>query len=311
VGGQTGYRDMFRTSNDRAKAIEKALNPDAWMDSKLGKIFTANGTLKVPIDAAQQGPSWVFDWLSDYNEAMENGVRLAAYKAGARPRHVEGAGGQPGQEPDGQLQPQGPGGAAGRRAVRVLQRQRPGHRADLRHAVRHGAGQAQDDPPVGTGKKIVYGGLLLGSDAGLLLAGAGFNDDDPPQFVRERSLIIPIGGKKYITIPMPRASTSSRTPAASPPSSRCRGSRIRRSALQGLVGMFADAFNPIGNAGLSMQTLAPTALDPLVALTENKDWTGRPIARTSSSNKAIPGHALARDTSTTIWRAACPRGSTT
>ena len=61
--------------------------------------------------------------------------------------------------------------------------------------------------------------------------------------------------------------------------------------------MFADAFNPIGNAGLSMQTLAPTALDPLVALTENKDWTGKPIARVSF-NKALPGHTQWKDTAT-------------
>jgi hypothetical protein len=64
-----------------------------------------------------------------------------------------------------------------------------------------------------------------------------------------------------------------------------------------VIGMFADAFNPIGNAGLSMQTLAPTALDPLVALTENKDWTGKPIARVSS-NKALPGHTQWKDTAT-------------
>jgi len=72
---------------------------------------------------------------------------------------------------------------------------------------------------------------------------------------------------------------------------------IKRSI--GLTAMFADAFNPIGNAGMSMQTLAPTALDPLVALTENKDWTGRPIAKTSF-NKATPGHALGRDTATAL-----------
>jgi hypothetical protein len=64
-----------------------------------------------------------------------------------------------------------------------------------------------------------------------------------------------------------------------------------------MIGMFMDAFNPIGNAGLSMQTIAPTALDPFVALRENKDWTGKPIARTSS-NQAIPGHTQFKDTAT-------------
>ena len=66
-----------------------------------------------------------------------------------------------------------------------------------------------------------------------------------------------------------------------------------------LMGLFADAFNPIGNAGLSMQTLAPTVLDPFVALTENKDWTGKPIARVSS-NPDLPGHTQYKDSASAI-----------
>jgi hypothetical protein len=69
-------------------------------------------------------------------------------------------------------------------------------------------------------------------------------------------------------------------------------------ALQ-FAGMFADAFNPIGNAGLSMQTIAPTVLDPLVALSENKDWTGKPIARTSF-NQDLPGYNQHKDSATWI-----------
>lgn len=44
---------------------------------------------------------------------------------------------------------------------------------------------------------------MLGAMQALALAAAGFDDDEPPDFVRERNIIIPIGGKKYITIPMP------------------------------------------------------------------------------------------------------------
>lgn len=44
-----------------------------------------------------------------------------------------------------------------------------------------------------------------------------------------------------------------------------------------------------------MQTIAPTVLDPLAALAENKDFSGRAIAK-ESFNRQTPGHALARDT---------------
>jgi hypothetical protein len=80
VGGQTGYRDQFRTSADRAQALEKALDPSAWTETKWGQFFTAGGRLKVPAETARKAMAPIFSWLEDYNTAMENGTRLAAYK---------------------------------------------------------------------------------------------------------------------------------------------------------------------------------------------------------------------------------------
>jgi hypothetical protein len=66
---------------------------------------------------------------------------------------------------------------------------------------------------------------------------------------------------------------------------------------ESLTGMFLEAFNPIGNAGWSVQSIAPTFADPLVALTENRDWTGKPIARKDFSNlDPTPGYTRAKDT---------------
>lgn len=299
VGGQTGYRDLFRTSADRAKSIKKALNPTAWMDNSLGKIFTAGGTLRVPMAEAQRGGKWLFDLLSDYNDALENGTRLAAYKAGIER------------------------GLSKEQAASIAKNLTTSFNRKGNQATQAGALYAffnaaiQGTARIGqtiftmepgkpktlrlssTGKKIVYGGIMLGSIQALALAAAGFSEEDPPEFARERSLIIPTGNKTYVSIPMPlgfhvipsigRVATEFVLSGFKDP--------IKRGI--GMTAMFADAFNPIGNAGMSMQTLAPTALDPLVALTENKDWTGRPIARTSS-NKAIPGHTLGRDTATSV-----------
>ena len=80
-GGTTGYRELFTTSADRANNLKSILNPEGWMENKWGKFFTANGALRVPMSMAQKGATEIFGLLSDYNEAMENGVRLAAYKA--------------------------------------------------------------------------------------------------------------------------------------------------------------------------------------------------------------------------------------
>lgn len=301
VGGQTGYRDLFRTSEDRAKAIEQALDPSAWMDSKLGRIFTAGGALKVPLAAAQRGAKWIFDWLSDYNQAMENGVRLATYKAGI----------------DAGLSKERAASIAKNLTVNFNRKGQVAQQAGAMYAFFNASaqgtarlGQVLFDMEPGKpktirlsslGKKVVYGGMLLGSIQAMAMAAAGFGDDDPPEWARERSLIIPVGDKKYVTIPLPLGLHVIPNIGRVTTAWALSGFKDTTKRAIGLFGTFADAFNPIGNAGMSMQTLSPTALDPLVALTENRDWSGRPIAR-ESSNKAIPGYTLARDTSSTVGK---------
>lgn len=295
VGGQTGFRQLFATSNDRAEAIKSALDPTAWMDSKLGKIFTANGTLKVPLAAAQRGAKWIFDWLSDYNTAMENGVRLAAYKTAI----------------DAGLSKERAASLAKNLTVNFNRKGQAAQQAGALYAFFNAS--AQGTARLGSvlfemepgkpktarlsplGKKVVYGGMMLGSMQAMALAAAGFGEDDPPEWARERALIIPTGNKTYVTIPLPLGLHVIPNIGRVTTAWALGGFKNTPEKLVGLVGSLADAFNPIGNAGLSMQTLAPTALDPLVALTENRDWSGRPITR-ESSNKATPGHALARDT---------------
>ena len=296
-GGTTGYRDLFKTSADRANDLKSILNPEGWMDSKWGKFFTADGRLKVPLSMAQKGATEIFGWLSDYNEAMENGVRLAAYKAAL----------------DKGMSREQAASLAKNLTVNFNRKGQAGMQAGAVYAFFNAAmqgtariGQTLFDMDGGdvatlrlskTGKAVVYGGVMLGVMQALALSAAGFDDDDPPEFVRERSFIIPTGDKTYVSIPMPlglhvipgigRHATEFALSGFDKPAKRA----------VSMVGMFADAFNPIGNAGLSMQTIAPTALDPLVALSENKDWTGKPIARVSS-NKALPGHTQWKDTAT-------------
>jgi hypothetical protein len=113
----------------------------------------------------------------------------------------------------------------------------------------------------------------------------------------ERSLVIPTGGKSYISIPMPLGLHI--LPNIGRMTSEWAMSGFEKTPQRavGFLGLLAEAFVPTGSSGLSMQTLAPTALDPLVALTENQDWQGRPIAK-ESMNPAVPGHALVKDTAT-------------
>jgi hypothetical protein len=138
----------------------------------------------------------------------------------------------------------------------------------------------------------------------LLLAAAGFDDDEPPEFIRERNLILPdfvFGSGKYLTLAMPlglhvipgigRIATEFVLSGGKDP--------LKRIAAFG--SMFADAFNPVGSAGWSLQTITPSVVDPFAALAENKDFTGKEIYREDFNKlNPTPGHARAKDTST-IW----------
>ena len=300
-GGQTGYRDQFATSADRAEAMERVLNPEAWAKSGLGRVISAGGTLTAPMEQVRKTLAPVFNWLTDYNDSMENAVRLAAYKTAL----------------DRGISRQQAASIAKNLTVNFNRKGQAATHAGALYAFFNAAmqgsariGQALFTMDGGdvktirlskTGKQVVLGGILLGTLQALALAAAGFDDEDPPEFVRERSLIIPTGGKSYVTIPMPLGLHVIPGLGRHAMEFALSGGKDPAKRLISIAGMFADAFNPIGNAGLSMQTLAPTVLDPLAALTENKDFTGKDIAR-KSMNKAMPGHMQGKDTSTWLGK---------
>jgi hypothetical protein len=302
-GGQTGYRDQFRTSADRGEALAKVLDPSAWAESKWGRFFTAGGRLKVPMEMVRKtvlGP--VLSWLDDYNTAMENGVRLAAYKvakdagmskerAASLAKNLTTNFNRKGQAATqvGALYAFFNASVQGTARIgQTLFDMEPGQPKTLRLSA--------------VGRKVVAGGVLLGAMQAMLLTAAGFDEDEPPEFVRERNLVIPTGDKKYLTIPMPLGFHVLPNLGRMPVEFVMGGFKDPAKQAIKVLGLFSDTFNPIGNAGWSMQSLAPTVLDPFAALGENKDFSGRAIAK-QSFNELTPGHKLARDTASlpALW----------
>ena len=265
-GGQTGFRDQFSRSQERAEALQAELNK-----IKEGKLKAAGRA--------------TFDWLSDYNDSMENAVRLSAYKA-ALDKGI-------GKEEAASI--------AKNLTVNFNRKGQIAVQAGALYAFFNAAMQGTTrlvqtlrGP---AGKKIMAGGFLLGSMQAALLASAGFDEEEPPEFVRERNLILPIGDDKYIAFPMPLGYHVIPSTSRILTEWALSGFKDTPDRIASLTGMFLEAFNPIGNAGWSAQTLAPTFADPIVALTENRDWTGKPIARKDFSNlDPTPGYTRAKDT---------------
>lgn len=285
MGGQTGYRDMFRTGQERTEALQHALDPDWWTKTKWGKALTANGYLEKPSTLlVDKGVRPVLDWLSDYNSVMENSVRLAAYA------EAKAAG----------LSKDQAASLAKNLTVNFNRKGEIALQAGALYAFFNASVQgmarmmgALNGP---AGKRIIYGGMLVGAAQALMLAAAGFDDDEPPEFVRERNLILPIGGKKYLTLPMPlgfnvlpnigRIATEFLLSGGEKPADR----------IASLMGVLADATNPLGGSAPLAQIISPTVTDPIVALAMNEDWTGKPIAREDfNSLNPTPGFTRHKD----------------
>ena len=296
-GGQTGFRDQFSQSAERAEAIQRMIDPSSWASSPLGKFFTAGGTLKVPFETMRKGAAPLFDFLSDYNQSLENAVRLSAYRVARQKFISEGM---------------SPADARQKAAVTAKEITVNFNQKGVK-ATQMGALYAFFNASIqGTtmmartlagpiGRKIIAGGMLWGVVQTIMLAMAGFDDEEPPEFVKQRNFIIPYGDGKYFAFPMPLGfnviPTLSRLATEAVISGGENTSGKAVSALDAVM----DMFNPIGNAGLSLQTITPTLLDPLAALFENKSWTGQSIAREDfSALNPTPGFTRSRDSANAV-----------
>lgn len=296
-GGQTGYLDMFSRTEERANALKKEL--DRLSEGKASKVVKA-------------APRALFNWLSDVNEMLENAVRLSAYKAALDKGLSKEQAASLAKNITVNFNRKGQVGThlgalysffnssiqgTARLLGTVAKMERPGDIKSLRLRK--------------AGKVIVYGGLLLGVLQALLLSAFDFDEDEPKDFVKDRNLILPIGWLKYLGVegsegkylawPLPLGYH------VIPAFSRIitewalSGGKKTGKMVTHLVSLLADAFNPIGNAGISYQSIAPTVSDPIVAIMENKDWTGKEIAKKDFNQlDPTPGYTRAKQNSSWI-----------
>jgi len=125
---------------------------------------------------------------------------------------------------------------------------------------------------------------------------AGWDDEEPPQFQREKNFLIPLpGSDKYLSVPMPLGFHVLPNIGRITTELLLSGGRDSGKKLSRLANVLLDAFNPIGS-GTFAQTLSPTIGDPIVSLAENKDWTGKSIYKEDFSRlQPTAGWTRAKD----------------
>ncbi len=278
-GGTTGYREVFRVGSDRAKALQKEIN-------------------KLNASAPRKALNWILDWLDHYNTAIENATRLAAYKAGI----------------DAGLSVDKAASVAKNLTVNFNRKGKLGREAGAFYAFFNasvqGTARMVETLRGPAGRKIILGGIAVGI-LQTLIAAMVFDDDEwekaIPEFVKQKNFILPMGkdenGKHYyVSIPYPLGFN------VLPNIGRIVSDMIMTKGknpgdkLANLLMAFIDSTNPLGSS-TPTQTLSPTITDPVVALAENKDFTGRQIAKQDASPLApTPGFRRPKDKASTVSR---------
>jgi len=270
-GFQTGYRDSLIRNQEEMQIVEHTLAQ--FKDGNTKKAFYA-----------------VLGGLTDYNDMMENAFRLSAYKVA----RDQGLSKQKAAIIAKNLTVNFDRKGAWTSSVNALYA--------FFNASVQGTERIYQTLKGPKGRIIIGGGILAGMVQAVMLAAAGYGDDDPPEFVREKNFIIPLADGTYITVPYPLGYNILPNSGRIVMDFMIHGGRNPGKHTTALMSAIMNSFNPLGSSGFAIQTLMPTAIDPLVALAENKDAFGRPIYRPDRSTAPTPGYTRSRDTSSTLGK---------
>lgn len=281
-GGTTGYRELFAMPEDRAKALQRELD-------RMDKM--------TPAEAGRA----VLKLLEDYNDSMENATRLAVYSIALDQGRSRQKAASIAKNITVNFNRKG-----------AYTRQMGAMYAFFNAAVQGMARMVQTlkGPK---GRALMLGGVGLGvanTLLGSLVMGGGDDKDDEweriPEFIKSTSIVIPTSPTTYVAIPMPLGFNMFpnlgriATEWAMGIGNKGGGER----SLE-MLGAIIDAFNPLGGGGNIPQILAPTVLDPALALLQNRDWKNQPVFQEDfNSMDPTPGHQRVKESASAFSRAA-------
>lgn len=271
-GGKIGGRERFAEYGKSAELVEKEL-------SKLNR-----GNVKKAAYAT-------LDWISNVNDMLENAVRLSSYRTAL----AQG------------MSKQQAADIAKNITVNFNRKGTVANNVGALYAffnasVQGTARLAQTvDPRTKRGQKIMASLVGLGVVQAVALAMAGFDEDEPSEFLKQKNLIIPLGNKNYFMWPMPfgfNVFPNIGRLLFEGSSLAIRGKGVK-DTVANMGSMLLNSFNPIGGGGV-LQGLSPTAADPIVAIYQNRDAFDRPIAKEDQRSAPTPGFTRSRDPSASI-----------
>ena len=271
-GGRIGGRERFAEYGRSAELVEKEL-------SKLNRNNVTKATYAT------------LNWISSVNDTLENAVRLSAYRTALK----EG------------MSKQKAADIAKNITVNFNRKGTAANNFGALYAFFNASVQGTArlietvDPRTPRGRKIMTALVGLGAVQAVALAMAGFDEDEPTEFMKQKNLIIPLGDKKYFMWPMPfglNVFPNIGRLMFEGASLAIRGKDVNDKVAD-VGSMLLNSFNPIGGGGLGLG-MSPTAADPIVALIQNRDSFDRPIYKEDRNSSPTPGFTRSRDPSASI-----------
>jgi len=158
------------------------------------------------------------------------------------------------------------------------------------------------------GLQILGGAAMLGSSQAMMLAAAGYGPDEPDEETLQKNFCIPnffgeSGNKDYIKIPYPLGFHTFVSMGRIATQAAIYGDAPSR--MGDVFSLAIDSYNPVGGGKSLLQAITPTIVDPITALSENKDNFGRQIYRENRDKlNPAPGYTLHKQGATDISIAA-------
>ena len=268
VGGKTGFINQFSNLNKQGTIVERELK-----NLKKGKIAGI--------------PTSVGGWLSDYNDTLENAVRLSAYEQGIKIGLSKEESAEIAKNLTVNFNRKG-AKTAGLGALYAFFNSAVQGPVRLVETLRGPAG-----------KKIIAGGFLLGAFQAAILAMAGFDEDEPSEFIKQKNFVIPTFDGGYVMVPMPLGfnilPNIGRIISEIAFGDKKSGTRKIGDLMEAVV----SSFNPLGGGNM-VQMVMPTVLDPIANVIINRDSFGRPISREDRALSPSPGYLRSRESAGVI-----------
>lgn len=290
AGGTTGYMQAFENSDARMKDLEKEVAK--MQQGKADPRRLARMTL---------------EFVDDYNDIIENAVRLSVFQA-ARDNGVSTT------------------KAASIAKNITVNFNRKGNLTPPINAlymffnasVQGTARLAQSVLTSKTAAAAVGGIAIMGFLLDALNRAMSDDDEETgrnrydliPEFDKSKNWIImnPMRPGEYVKVPLPLG------PHVFHNAGRLLSDAVfrddpRNAAEYGwsMAGVFLDAFSPLGAASSVGQLIAPSVLDPVLQVTENKSFTGAPVYKSADRfGKTDPKPAYTRyfESTPDVWKGA-------